>query len=482
MNKMYCNIDIDSVCTPYLNAVSEKECFDKKMLYPLIDMYKGTFVTDILFCIFCQYSASDSAHFTTYERKYLQKELNGEKVDYTEEFRGIYTLNKKYNTDPYKVWIERCRELGINPWISIRMNDCHKQSFIKSDFYHEALKKGWLLGEKYGYFWDCLNYKYDIVREKMLGYIEEQINKYDVYGIELDFMHDIFCFAYLDDDNEECIDIMNNFMRKAHAIIKQAENKHGHQIKIMVRLNRDIEQSYVFGMDARTWAREKLVDIVVPSSRWCSSDSTIPLDVWKKELEGIEIPGCIEHVLTIDFGGSTMTAETARGIAASQLAKGCDGIYLFNYFGYYDVYDRDTEVHKTCGTIEEIYKHKTRCFVTGQEYETCPEGVKKYDPLDFVLTKGESKQIDICTGKIPAGKTATLMIGFEKGYTDNCKIEFNGCTLENMTNEKPIENLISEQGRWASFKVTPNDKDYQFVKFTSQNEQVKIGWLELVIE
>ena len=50
--KMYSNIDINSVCTPFLNKIAYESDFNKEKLYPLVDMYNDTFVTDILFCIF----------------------------------------------------------------------------------------------------------------------------------------------------------------------------------------------------------------------------------------------------------------------------------------------------------------------------------------------------------------------------------------------------------------------------------------------
>ena len=100
---MYNNIDINSIVTPFLNRVSDAPVFSEELLYPLVDQSKDTFVTDILFCIFCQYSATDSDVFTTYAEKFLQKEYEGEAVDFTEEYRGIYRINKACGTDPYAV-------------------------------------------------------------------------------------------------------------------------------------------------------------------------------------------------------------------------------------------------------------------------------------------------------------------------------------------------------------------------------------------
>ena len=45
--------------------------------------------------------------------------------------------------DPYKVWIARCREKKISPWLSMRMNDTHhtedRDNFQHSKFWRENI-------------------------------------------------------------------------------------------------------------------------------------------------------------------------------------------------------------------------------------------------------------------------------------------------------------------------------------------------------
>ena len=175
----YTNIDINSFNTPFLNRAAKEYTGDESILYPYVDIYAGTQITDVLFCNFCQYSASDTKYWSTYADKYEQTEENGVSVDYRHLYEGIYTFNKKYGIDSYAVWIKRCREKGLKGWISIRMNDCHcpeeEACFLRSDFFYEAREKGWNIGEKYGYYTWCFDYAVPQVREKMLGYIAEQL-------------------------------------------------------------------------------------------------------------------------------------------------------------------------------------------------------------------------------------------------------------------------------------------------------------------
>ncbi|MBR5157128.1 MAG: hypothetical protein IKW59_05105 [Clostridia bacterium] len=481
---MYCNIDINSTVTPFLNGLSEKESFSKEMLYPFIDMYKDTPVTDVLLCIFAQYSATDTKYWSTYADKYLQTVDNGETVDYKEYYRGIYKLNKEYGTDPYDVWIKRCKEIGKNAWISVRMNDCHVQSWLKSEFFYKAKENGWLLGKKYGYFGECLNYKIGEIRKMMLDYIKEQIERYDVDGIELDFMREMYCFDYIDDNMDECIKIMNDFIRDVKSIVNDAEKKYGHKIKIAIRLNRDINQSLAFGFDARTWAKEKLVDVIIPSPRWSNCDSGIPIEVWKKELDGVEILGCLETLLSSGaLGIAYMTAETARGLSASLLSAGVDAIYLYNYFGE-GGRPRDAEVQKTCASIEDIYNHRTRCVVMCQEKATCPQGFERWMPLPLELTDGECKSISVRNGKIPENKKVKLVLGFEKGEPNDLKILLNG---EEITNFKECkidepENVISENTKCYSASIKVLDEIEQCIEFVATKGNAIINWAEIIVE
>ena len=85
-----------------------------------------------------------------------------------------------------------------------------------------------------------------------------------------------------------CTGIMNGFIRSFKYIVKQAEEKFGHPIRITVRLTRDIDQSLRFGFDARTWAKEGLVDMIVPSPRWSNVD-TARVDTKRMKEEEPEI-------------------------------------------------------------------------------------------------------------------------------------------------------------------------------------------------
>ncbi len=405
------NVDINSTNTPFLNACAADgvEPFDD--LYAYVDQYDNTQVTDLAFNVFCQYSATPSDVWTDSVAKYLQTSENGTPVDYRPLYEGIYRFYQN-GIDPYAVWFERCRTDGIHPWLSIRMNDCHEPDeaagFLRSDFFYEAREKGWMIGSDYGYYRNCFDYAVPEVRQKMLDYTAEQLARYDVYGIELDFMREITCFNTK--KNQDCAAVMTAFMRDMKAVVDAAGAKWGHTVKIMARLPRDIEQSLAYGFDAAIWAREGLADILVITPRWASCDSAMPLADWAAKCPGVELYAGIETLVVRQSGDAQATAEVVRGFAAQYLTAGADKIYLYNYYqNPRSPEGRSAEIYATCGQLHTALNAVRRHIVTYQDI--APDGYEKYEPLPLKVTAYNSVELRIETGFIPPGAKVHFIIG-----------------------------------------------------------------------
>jgi len=67
------NIDINSVVTPFLNKTAQNSVVYEHDLYPFIDQYANTDITDLALNVFCQFSNTPSQIFTDGIDKYLQK-------------------------------------------------------------------------------------------------------------------------------------------------------------------------------------------------------------------------------------------------------------------------------------------------------------------------------------------------------------------------------------------------------------------------
>ena len=411
------NIDINSVVYPFLSAVAKLPQITEQDLYPFIDQYAHTHVTDIALDVFCQYSNTPSAFFTDAVHKSRQTTENGVAVDYRKSFGGLPRIEEEFGIDIYGVWFRRCRELGMNAWLSVRMNDCHCPDetvcFLRSDFFYTARENNWMIGSRYGYHRYCYDYAVPEVRSRMLAYIAEQLDRYDVDGLELDFLREIHCFDYL--NNPEAVGIMNGFMREVRDIVRRAAEKRGHEIKIMSRLMRDIGQNLVFGFDAKTWIAEKLVDILAISPRWATCDSAMPIGEWKAIAGDTKIYAGIEILLCKQSNKAFVTAEVARGYAAQYLSEGADRMYYYNYFQ--DPNNRFPEIeniHRTGGEPETIFSLPRRHVVAYQDL--CPVGHTPYKPLPVTLPAGGHACVEVHTGHVAQTLRGEVIVGFDGAH------------------------------------------------------------------
>lgn len=410
-NGIVINIDINSVTTPFLTKLTENGRVPAiTELHPFVDIYRDTDVTDVAFCVFCQYSAAPSNVFSDAVFKRHQTTENGVAVDYTDRYGALAHLYE-HGIDPHKVWFDRCREAGLRSWLSVRMNDCHEPdadaSFLRSEFFYEARENGWTIGPGYGYYRWCFDYAVPEVREKMLAYIGEQLRQYEPDGLELDFMREPYCFNYKDGNDH--IAIMNGFMRGVKKLVAEAESRRGVKIPILVRVPRDPETALDYGFDPVTWETEGLCDIVNPTPRWETCDSDIPIDRWKKLLPKTEIYAGIEILVSSTCGRDHAEAEMTRGYANLFLSEGADKIYLYNY--YVNPFKPDAvmqEAHRTCGTPEHTASAARRNIVTYQDITVNP--AHRYRPLPFTVKAGETAELTIGTG-VSAGREAFLILG-----------------------------------------------------------------------
>ena len=449
----YTNIDSSTSFFPYLQQLIEENNITEDAIAKHADEYADSQITDVLYNISGQVSMTESKILTDYAEKYEQTEEFGIHVNYKDFYGVLYTVQKKMGINIYDVCIRRTRQRGQKAWLSFRMNDAHdpfgEVGVFRPSFYYKARDNGWLIGDGYGdhnYFKICYNYAYKEVRDFWLSYIAEQLERFDVDGIELDFMREIFCFKY---ESFDGADIMNGFMREAKALVGRFEAKYGHKIKIGVSLARDIDQCRTFGFDARTWDKEGLCDVIFVRPRWFTCDSHMPVAVWKKECPHTEIAAGLEINTTVMpetslFRFESTTAPVARGYAVHYYAEGADSLYLYNFFvtpvkegtkvdaviGSLPVanYAGKHDINRGCGNLTSAAEKSFRYVLTYQESETVPKGETAFNPLPMVLTD-EKQTVNMNIGFLPEGRRAVLVLGLKDGTAEDVRVEINGKVL-----------------------------------------------------
>jgi len=156
---------------------------DKEEMESFVEQYANTHVTDLILCVNSQLSAVPSKILESFTDKFHQKIENGNKVDYSNNILGK-TVQYLFTEDIdfFKVCINRLKEIDINPWLSIRMNDCHNNadetSFLLPNFFHENPHLRRVTHRPpIGYFDRCLDFAQQVIYDRMLNYFEEFQNR-----------------------------------------------------------------------------------------------------------------------------------------------------------------------------------------------------------------------------------------------------------------------------------------------------------------
>ena len=235
--------------------------------------------------------------------------------------------------DPYRLWLARARRHRIGAWISVRMNDLHnvadERHYLHSEFWksHPQLRRIPYRQDQRNKALDDLHPE---VREHNFKFIEEVAGRYSFDGLELDWMR--FGFHFTPGREEEDAKLLTEFHRRVRRLL-------GPKRRVAVRVPSRPETAQRLGLDAVTWAREGLVDIVTVSNFWRTVDNDMPISLWRRLLPA-NVTLCAGLELGLNaFPGSvavgerpfqTNSIETVRGSIAAYMAQGADRIYLFN--------------------------------------------------------------------------------------------------------------------------------------------------------
>ncbi len=448
---------------PYCTA-SDIENFVKE--------FEGTQITDYFIAVYSTVAAYPSKVCTDKLDKYHVKEEQGVPVDYSRSstIKGAHHAFEVLGVDPHQIMIDGFKKIGINPWLSYRMNDFHyrelETSGCFSEFYykHPEVRRVKFHPEFTQSNADhAYDYYYDIVRDHIKSVIDESLDRYDVYGIELDFQREIHLFGMGRDHLG--IEIMNNFIREVDEIIHKYEEKYAHEIKLAVHIASDVQTNFDFGLDVVKWAREGLVDMIIPSGRFSSADNNMPIRQWKSLLEPygtIVAAGLDWRLAPYQYEQSIdPTIETFAAFAANAYEQGADKIYFYNYFRsrIWEHMDREAEfvtdpslspfdlpvywtVINKLGdpeTIMDLNRHHIITYSDTAQFWV-HNGMNRQLPVTFPGTRGRGFKIGV--GKLPENAKLTVRFGVEDGEK----------TLANIprvfANSEPCEyvgNLVDEK-------------------------------------
>ncbi len=265
--------------------------------------------------------------------------------------------------------IQRCRHHGISPWISLRMNDVHENNNLDHPFHSPLWRKPELFRQGHpGYYARALDYAHAEVRDHYRSLIVETLARYDLDGLELDFLREPYLFSK--GKEQQGRQLLTAWLRQIRQLVEEAARRRGHPVKLGVRVPSSPDTALGLGLDAPLWAREGLVDLVVASPRWSTLEFNMPLGKWR-ELVGNRVT--LAGGLDVNYRPSPnvparlVTPEDAAGAAVAVLSGGADAVYLFNYFQHghpqwpIPEYQR---MLRTFRSLEDLLRSPRCCAVT----------------------------------------------------------------------------------------------------------------------
>jgi len=340
------------------------------------------------------------------------------------------------------------------------------------------------------------------------------LDKYDVDGIELDWMRTQHLFP--DGKAAEGMLLIDQFMAEIREMTKAKARERGHPIKVAVRVPVTPEIGKYFGLDAVRWAQENLIDILVLSNWFVPTDFDIPVEQWKREIgpestaiiaAGADFAYCITNSKQIKQMKGNI--ETMRGFAVSAYSRGADAIYIFNNF----MIPYKLKIIGADGKVSYVDDRKTAMSEIGQLSTALGKprthvlthhnpGVEN-KPLELIVLKGgETREFQIHIGPEPEQGSYTVNVGIDsrEGFDKAqfvVKVNSQACPMLGDMPRDPrykydnskvwhvVEHVSETGARVMQFKVDPAAlKDgYNCISITNstQDEQA-LTWLEIHLD
>jgi hypothetical protein len=457
-------------------------------LRQFVDQYQTTRVSHIYWNVCYQRAAYRSEAWASYW------DVPNPEKDVISWPRRYYELHKLGIDDVFALLIPRSRERGISPWVSLRMNDMHyhEDPNRMNPFWNEN-PEFWT-HEKPG-FHNGFNFTHTEVRAHYMKLVCEVLTRWDIDGVSLDWMR--FPHHCKPGELDDCRAALTEFTRDVRRQADAAAKRLGHPVGVAVRVPATPEFSFGLGMDALTWAKEGLIDVLIPCSLWRPSFPDIPVETWREQIGGESecaiVPGSDLWIGGTRGGAVAGTGMAPiRGFTASMLDRGADGIYLFNHFDPVKTpVDRYTfesgvdagqtlgDLLAMAGDVAKATNGPRRHILTF--HDPVPRNSSYKRPLPARLAPGEPAQFRLHIGPDAGHKAALVRIGLADADgmdAASIRISVNGTPCRQIDDfppkvtEKTLHGHVRHLGQLAP----------RLLQFTIDSAALKRGYNEIEVE
>ncbi|MAE64211.1 MAG: hypothetical protein CMJ18_08030 [Phycisphaeraceae bacterium] len=300
-------------------------------LHAMVDKVVGTAVTTLCVTLFdgrCGWH--DSPHFTHLGE--MTTPLIAGPIQARQRY--VFRSLREQGIDPLEVFAQRAHEQGLTFIASMRMNDAHFAYYrgingdgpwncpSTSDFWKQ--NQHLLLDGEFGYFEHLLDYAHQATRDYRLAQIEDVCRRYDVDGIELDFVRHPHYFKRGQAGRHA--DRMTDLVRAVRAMMDDAGRERGRRLQLQTLVPRTISGCEHLGLDVRTWMQDGLINAVIPKN-FIHFEQDMPVREWGDlaETSDTAVYPCFERGTRV---------EEFRAGAARYYRDGATGLYFYNFWNF----------------------------------------------------------------------------------------------------------------------------------------------------
>ena len=319
--------------------------------------------------------------------------------------------------DPYAIWIRRAREKGVSPWITMRMNDIHSPANPNYTS-HCTL---WKTHPEYrrdpnhrgaDYPPYAFDYSHEVVRARALGYIAELLERYDVDGIETDWLR--FPWHLTPGKERSQTGVLNGFMSDVRRLADAAAKRRGHPVLVGARVTTSYEAALELGTDPVAWAGERSIDWLVVCNFFLSADFNLDYADWERRIHAVNasvtiVPGLDSGIRKDGRHRQNLTLEEYRGWSEAQYAQGAPGLYLFNPFHFAPT-SSVWNAFLDGGLSPSAVAAKPQAYPVG--FRECAPARLADVQLPDNLADGGKVRIRI--GRVPKDGTCGLLLAFDR--------------------------------------------------------------------
>jgi hypothetical protein len=158
--------------------------------------------------------------------------------------------------DFLQIVLDRCRKDGIDFVAGFRMNDRH--GLPPTQFVRDHPE--WALSLGGG----AMDYAQQGVRDHVLACVAEVLDRYDVDGVEFDYMR--WCHMFKPGEGTKNAALLTAFMQETRKLLDAAATRRGRgRLAFGVRVPQTLAECAFLGFDVAAWIKGGLVDWVVPA-------------------------------------------------------------------------------------------------------------------------------------------------------------------------------------------------------------------------